>query len=156
MANRIKQATTLLELARACRQAPAEIARVTRDARNSLAGVLLSDLTLITPVDTSQALSNWVVSPAPAGSELPPHVEGKGGSTRNASAKVAYAKGKSAMRKIPVGTSLFLVNYAGHIDLLEYKGVSPQQAKGFVARTVANAAAQADVVLAQELSKRGY
>ncbi len=99
---------------------------------------LVQQLALIeTPVDTSQALSNWDVSYSfRPHSFLPPYVEGEAGSTRNASGKATVDAAKFALEGRKVGQVIYLSNNAPYIRKLAYEGSSSQAPSGWVQRSV--------------------
>lgn len=95
---------------------------------------MLHEMLVVTPVDTSEALSNWQVEiGSPPSAELPPHVMGSHGSTRGASSEQVLADALSALANKKPGESIFLVNTAGHIGDLD-RGSSRQFPGGFVPR----------------------
>ena len=96
-----------------------------------------------TPVDTSQALSNWRVglNLAPLGN-VKAHREGQYGSTRSVSQSIAYTLALQSIQRYRSGKILYIVNNLDYIEALE-QGKSYQR-KHFVktsleeARTYAN------------------
>ncbi len=91
-----------------------------------------------TPVDTSQALSNWTVSLARPRSFIPPHSPGKGGSTRGASASKVLTLARAALAGRKVGQLIYLSNNAPYIRRLN-QGYSKQAPAGFVEGSVLKA-----------------
>ena len=85
-----------------------------------------------TPVDTSEALSNWQAS---TGGGVPgaigPIVPGEAGSTRAASASEAKSRAKAIFEAAPASLPLVISNAAGHIVPLN-EGSSAQHPGGFV------------------------
>lgn len=102
------------------------------------AGTIAAIETLIdiTPVDTSEHLSNWQISlGAPASSKLPPYVPGRKGSTRGVSSNDAKS---AAARELEPRTSeqdIYISNLGPAIVKLD-QGWSNQFAGGFVPRAV--------------------
>ena len=94
----------------------------------------LKDMVEVTPVDTSEAESNWRigVGSAPAGS-LPPFFSGRFGSTRAVSAESALREGSAALQTKQPGQSVWLSNTAKHIGDLD-RGTSKQFPGGFIPR----------------------
>ncbi len=110
----------------------------TAGSRLAVIGVTagLEHAVVITPVDTSEALSNWQVflnNPAP--DNIPPYFMGKKGSTRGASIKAAIGAGKAELAYKKPGQPVFLSNLAPHIGKLD-QGSSSQFAGGFTPRIV--------------------
>lgn len=83
-------ARTLLDLAVSLERRVDELDKKASEAAVKIALTVLGDLVYVTPVDTSQALSNWQVSvgATPSGS-IPPYFPGEQGSTQKASAQAA-------------------------------------------------------------------
>lgn len=93
-------------------------------------------LVYITPVDTSEHLSNWQVflgNPAP--DPLPPHFVGSKGSTRGASAREAIDQAAQETRYKKPGQRLFISNLGPAIVKLD-QGWSSQFPGGFVPRAL--------------------
>lgn len=98
------------------------------------AETILFDLVKKTPVDTSNALSNWIVSLGSIyGREIPPHFYGSMGSTYNESSNMAYQLGKNALQEKFSGESIFISNSVDYIVDLN-NGTSKQEPAGFVYR----------------------
>lgn len=97
---------------------------------------MLKELVSVTPVDTSEALSNWQIgigSRPPAA--IPPYFAGRRGSTRGASSAKAIAEGVSELSFKEPGQTVYLSNTAKHIVELD-GGSSTQFAGGFVTRAL--------------------
>lgn len=93
-------------------------------------------LVYITPVDTSEHLSNWqVFIGKPAPDALPPYVPGRKGSTRAASAREAINQALAELRYKKAGQVLFISNLAPVIVKLDH-GLSSQFPGGFVPRAL--------------------
>lgn len=91
----------------------------------------------ITPVDTSEHLSNWQVNLGnPAADALPPYFPGSRGSTRGASAQEAIAEALAELAYKKPGQPIFISNLAPAIVKLD-RGWSSQFPGGFVPRAVA-------------------
>lgn len=98
--------------------------------------VLVDELTDRTPVDTSKAISNWLVSlEDPVLIDLDAYYEGIAGSTFRASKNevLSFAKSKLAT-KVP-GEAIFVSNSAPYIRDLE-NGSSSQAPAGFTKQSV--------------------
>lgn len=99
-----------------------------RIARITLA--VVRALVYDTPVDTSQALSNWQVGGS-TGSPIPPHYRGAGGSTQGASAAAAIAAAEDAIAAARGAQRLVIFNSLPYIRALN-EGSSRQAPAGFV------------------------
>lgn len=86
----------------------------------------------VTPVDTSQALSNWRVGTGTA-SPIPPHVPGEDGSTAVASLAQALADAEDAIRAHKGARALVIFNSVPYIRRLN-EGHSAQAPAGFIER----------------------
>ncbi|UOF80377.1 putative tail completion protein [Caudoviricetes sp.] len=88
---------------------------------------MIQSLTLNTPVDTSQALSNWVVGLGNVDpSFIDPWVPGEKGSTRTQSAGEALKIAKLIIRDKKPGQTLYISNSAPYIIGLEEETISRQ------------------------------
>ena len=97
---------------------------------------IVGDLAYKTPVDTSQALSNWQVSlGSPVDSKIPPYYPGEGGSTRNSSAQSTIDAAKNALKQKRPGVTIYISNVLPYIRRLN-DGYSKQAPAGFVERAV--------------------
>lgn len=86
----------------------------------------------LTPVDTSAAVSNWIVGNGQAVvTFIPPHVLGTKGSTRRQSLKQTIAEGNREIALKRPGQPLHITNSAPYIKRLD-EGSSRQFAGGFV------------------------
>ena len=131
-------ARSLLDLATRLEKVVYNIDSVYSNLAVSVALTILGDLVYKTPVDTSQALSNWQVSlrtPTPLGGEIPPYHPGLGGWTRGASAQEAIRAAKQVLSGKKPGDTIYLSNVLDYIVPLN-EGSSTQQAAGFVERAV--------------------
>lgn len=97
---------------------------------------IVGDLAYKTPVDTSQALSNWIVTlDAPSGQQLKPHYPGSKGSTYRASAAETINNAKAVLKNKKPGQAIFITNNLPYIKRLN-DGYSAQAPAGFVERAV--------------------
>lgn len=97
---------------------------------------MLEEMVEVTPVDTTEALSNWQVNlNNPPADELPPHSPGHKGSTRGVSADKTLADGRAELQYKKPGQPIFLSNLAGHIGELD-DGSSTQFPGGFIPRAL--------------------
>jgi hypothetical protein len=86
-----------------------------------------------TPVDTSQAMSNWQVGvERPKRSYVGPHVAGKAGSSAGASRTQTRAEAVMALANRKVGQRIYISNNAPYIRRLAYEGHSKQSPPGWV------------------------
>ena len=96
------------------------------------------NLVLVTPVDTSAALSNWQVSlntPISSDAEIEPHVPGILGYTGAASGRAAMEIARRVLANKKPGQSIFISNVIDYIVPLN-EGSSRQAPAGFVERAV--------------------
>lgn len=96
----------------------------------------IETLVEITPVDTSEHLSNWQAfldNPAP--DALPPYVPGERGSTQAASARAAVDAARAELDYKKPGQDIWISNLGPAIVQLD-QGSSRQFAGGFVARAL--------------------
>lgn len=97
---------------------------------------IVGDLAYKTPVDTSRALSNWIVTlENPAGQQIKPHFPGSHGSTQRASAAETLNTAKLVLRNKKPGQAIFITNNLPYIRRLN-DGYSAQAPAGFVERAV--------------------
>lgn len=95
---------------------------------------IATDLAYSTPVDTSQALSNWQGAiGGPNAVERPAFNVGKLGSTRASSAGAMIEEVKSSIAAVKPGSPLFLSNVLPYIRRLD-QGYSRQAPRGFTYR----------------------
>lgn len=98
-------------------------------------GFLLED----TPVDTSKALSNWVVTADdPWRIEIEAHHEGVLGSTQEQSIASAKVAARQQYARVKPGESLFISNNAHYIGDLN-NGSSRQAPAGFIEASILKA-----------------
>lgn len=93
-----------------------------------------------TPVDTSQAMSNWQVSVGQAKrSFIEAHAKGKGGSTAGISRGNVLTSALASLRSRKVGQVIYISNNAPYIRRLAYEGHSKQSPSGWVEGSVLRA-----------------
>lgn len=93
---------------------------------------LLFLLVTRTPVDTSEALSNWQVSlNSPIDSAIEAYFPGEKGDTQSESARAAHDKGRIVLQTKRVGNTVYISNLAEHIVNLN-GGTSAQAPSAFV------------------------
>lgn len=129
-------AGSLLDLAKRMeryrKQLPAEVLRIKKEVADKVA----TDLIIVTPVDTSEALSNWqVANNGPASFPLPAIYPGQRGDTESASTAEAIAHARRVLLETKAQDKLFVSNVVEHIVPLN-NGSSTQAPAGFVERAV--------------------
>lgn len=106
------------------------------EIKKEVVAAIGNDLIDVTPVDTSEALSNWQGSiGAPGAFAIPAIVAGERGSTQVASAVEAKAHLDRVLREVLPGEAVFLTNSTPQIVPLN-EGSSTQEPRGFVERAV--------------------
>lgn len=108
----------------------------------SFAKTILFYLIHRTPVDTSTALSNWIVGLSKAKNRvIEAHQFGVDGSTRSASAGVAMSLGGAIIQRAKVGEIVYITNNVDYIELLNM-GYSKQAERHYIERCVSDAVEQ--------------
>jgi hypothetical protein len=130
---------SLLDLAKDIERREKELAKANSQRAVSFAQQIVIELANDTPVDTSEALSNWQVAlGTPVATDIPPWMPGTMGSTyvysRNAT--IAAAKRNLAAKK--PGQSIFISNLAAYIIELN-QGSSRQAPAGFIEAAILRA-----------------
>lgn len=132
-------AGNLLDLANRLEKRKAEIETAASDAAVFIALTAVGELAFTTPVDSSKALSSWIVTlDAPSDIVGKAHFPGSQGSTRNASAQETIALAKAALANKKPGQKIYITNSQPYIRRLN-NGYSAQQAAGFVERCLLKA-----------------
>ena len=127
---------TLLDLAERMDALAASVPKASSNAAVKVAETLVADLAYATPVDTSQALSNWIVTiGSPNVGTIDPHFYGEHGSTQKASAAQTIANARAVLKSKKPGQSIFITNNLPYIRRLN-DGHSGQAPAGFVERSV--------------------
>lgn len=127
---------TLLDLAEWADTMPKRIDTAANKAAVFVSAKVVWNLIHVTPVDTTEALSNWIVSVGfPAYNAIGPLVPGFLGYTATSSQAKAYAAAMAALDKKKPGQAVYIGNNAEHIRLLN-DGWSKQEPAGFVERAV--------------------
>lgn len=97
---------------------------------------MVEDLVRVTPVDTSQALSNWQVNLVnPAADVIPAYRQGQFGSTRGVSSAIAIEQADTELALKQPGEPVYLSNLVPYIGDLD-QGSSRQFAGGFIPRAL--------------------
>lgn len=108
-----------------------------------LATEIVTELATHTPVDTSEAISNWQVGIGQrVESDIPPYKPGVFGSTYTYSRNATIAAAKRALKNKKPGQTIYISNLAAHIIALN-QGSSKQAPAGFIEACVMRARAKA-------------
>lgn len=106
----------------------------TNQLKVRVATAVIQDLIYSTPVDSSQALSNWQITLGdPSAHRIPPIYPGSKGSTQDASSEAALALALSILKTVKPGQSVWIQNVLPYIRRLN-DGYSYQAPAGFVER----------------------
>lgn len=129
-------ARSLLDLANDIDKLGGEISQAASDHAVKTALTIVGDLVYHTPVDTSQALSNWDVTiGAPMDDPHGPYVAGKHGSTQQQSAAQALNVAKETLKNKKPGEVIYIANNLPYIRRLN-DGYSEQVPAGFIERAI--------------------
>lgn len=129
-------ANDLLSLANSLEKKIKAIETAASKSAADMALTIVGDLAYKTPVDTSQALSDWQVTLGePAAGKIGAHFPGTKGSTRNASAAETINLAKAVLAKKKPGQPIYITNNQPYIRRLN-DGYSQQAPAGFVERAV--------------------
>lgn len=129
-------ARNLLDLAKSLESRAKLLPEFGSSFAKHVAMTIVTELAHNTPVDTSQAISNWTVTiGSPSTEFVGPHYPGERGSTYEASSEETILLAKIALLKKKPGQSIFITNNADYIRKLN-DGSSPQQPAGFVERAI--------------------
>lgn len=140
----IKNANTLDALTRALRATAATLKDDVNAITKRVTTYAVQRLIYETPVDTSQALSNWRVNVKfIITGTLPAYFVGSEGSTKAVSASIALSAAKQQIMRKKYGMSLTISNNLDYIVELN-QGKSPQAYADYVDRIVADAQNYAD------------
>lgn len=125
---------TLGDLAKRMHEYAVDLPKEVNRVAVACAEVILYDLVKKTPVDTSNALSNWVISLGTLnGEEIGPHFTGSKGSTYIQSSNAAFLVGTLELKEKVQGQNIFISNSVEYITDLN-NGTSKQEPAGFVHR----------------------
>lgn len=106
-----------------------------RAAKVETAMAVMGHLVEETPVDTSEALSNWQGSTGSIPGRIGPLSPGEAGSSQAASASAALAAARAVFEAAPVASPLVISNVVPYIQRLN-EGWSKQHPGGFVEAAV--------------------
>jgi hypothetical protein len=108
----------------------------------NLAKFILWFLIKSTPVDTSTALSNWIVGLGKQRDrKIEAHKVGVDGSTQDISAGIAMSLGGAIIQRAKVGEIVYITNNVDYIELLNM-GYSVQAERHYIERCVSDAIEQ--------------
>lgn len=142
----VKRASTLNELAVACRSAARSIEKDVNAIAQEAANKIIFRLIYETPVDTSQALSNWQVSfEIPTSARIRAYKEGEQGSTKEYSAGRAYSKAKQLISRKKPRVDLIITNNLTYIHKLNMGGSKQQPSAFYVERIVSSIEAEVKI-----------
>lgn len=118
------------------RKLAADVPDVANRTAVKVAETIINDLAHVTPVDTSQAISNWQlgIDDRPD-SPIGPHFPGERGSTYSASASETIAEAEAKLKNKQPGQTIYISNVLRYIGRLN-EGSSTQAPAGFVERAV--------------------
>lgn len=110
------------------------ISKQASDLAVKVAKAIVTDLIQVTPVDSSQALSNWQITlTSPNAYRIPPIYKGFAGSTKYESGSHAIAEAYRILSTKKPGQSIWIQNVLPYIRRLN-DGYSTQEPAGFVER----------------------
>lgn len=113
-----------------------EVGQVANEAKKHAATAIVNYLIGITPVDTSQALSNWQAENSnPAAVPIKAYFEGSRGSTQGSSSQKAMEEAAQIIALAKPGQPIYLSNVLPYIKRLD-EGSSSQHPGGFVHASV--------------------
>lgn len=116
------------QFAKAMEQRAFNVIANANELKKDVALQLVTTLAEVTPVDTGEAISGYIVGINDAPTQrLPPYVPGKLGSTQGENIRATIAAAKVVLDTVLPGDTLHVTNNAAHIMDLE-DGKSPQGA----------------------------
>lgn len=143
----IKNAKSLGALARALSAAPATLKAEQNKISQYVAKYAIQRLIYETPVDTSQALSNWQVNlHTHTNIKLPAYFYGEYGTTQGISASTALGAAYQQIARKKYGMALVLYNNLTYINKLN-AGASSQADANYVNKIAEDAQNVADAAL---------
>lgn len=129
-------AKTLLDLAKRLEKKAEALEKSASDLAVKITLTIIGDLTFKTPVDTSKALSNWIVTlNRPTKRRIDAHFPGKQGSSQVQSSQQTFDLAKAILENKKPGQIIFITNNQPYIRRLN-EGYSAQAPAGFVERSV--------------------
>lgn len=113
-----------------------EVGHIGNEAKKHAARAVVNYLINITPVDTSQALSNWQAgNNKGVSTSILPYFAGVGGSTQGSSSAKAIEEAAAIIALAKPGQPIYLSNVLPYIKRLD-EGSSTQHPGGFVHASV--------------------
>lgn len=129
-------AKSLLDLAKRFNSLAGNIEKSASELAVKVADAVVTDLVLVTPADTSRALSNWQVGlGSPIDGTIAAYNVGKAGSTEQQSQVAAIRKARSDLKAKKIGEDIYISNSLHYIKYLD-EGSSTQFPGGFKERAV--------------------
>ena len=129
-------ARNLLDLAKSLEAKVKTIDKISSDKAIAVADRIINVLAWSTPVDTTRAVSNWLVSlKEPNYNQIAPYHPGSFGHTHYASATEMIASGRRALQNKKPGEPIYITNNVFYIRDLN-SGTSRQAPAGFVEAAV--------------------
>lgn len=127
---------TLFDLAKDMERLAERIPQASNDIKIAVTAAIHGYLLVDTPVDTSKALSNWIVTAEePWKIDMPAYREGIQGSTQSESIDLAKVAARQQYKLVKSGESLFISNNADYILDLN-NGSSRQAPAGFIEASI--------------------
>lgn len=129
-------AGNLKDLAKRLRKRADDLPEAANRVAKQVAQTIVNDLAHVTPVDTSQAISNWQlgIDDRPD-TPIEPHYPGERGSTYSASASQTIEEAEAELKTKQPGQTIYISNVLRYIGRLN-EGSSAQAPAGFVERAV--------------------
>lgn len=126
-------ARSLLDLAKSMERRAAGVSSIGNESKKRKVLRVLTYLVMVTPVDTSKALSNWQlgIGSRPMTPRAAFHV-GTHGSTAQASSENAINFAKAQLAEVKPGEDVYISNLMPYINELD-RGHSTQHPGGFIA-----------------------
>lgn len=129
----------LLDLAKDIKRRDKAIRETASRRAVIFAEAIVVELATDTPVDTSEAISNWQVAlSAPVAHDIPPWQPGFAGSTYTYSRNATIAAAKRQLKVKKPGEKIYISNLAAHIIALN-QGSSKQAPAGFIEAAIIRA-----------------
>jgi antitoxin (DNA-binding transcriptional repressor) of toxin-antitoxin stability system len=123
---------TFKEVRNGLRTAYGNATREGNERKKKAVRAVVKHLLEVTPVDTTKAMSNWLVGIGePQKVELEARVEGEAGSSKAASAAATYAETDRLIRTVKAGQTVYITNNTPYIGRLN-AGSSSQAPAGFI------------------------
>jgi hypothetical protein len=103
---------------------------------SKVAEAILNDFIMVSPVDTSRLVSNWILTVGlPAEEAIEPYVAGSKGSTRAESSSEALAQGLTALQAKVPGVPIYITNNVPYVRYIN-DGTPYIAAVGYIERAL--------------------